>query len=115
MSPSPAPRPKPIPAARRSVIAALAAAWVRERGTLPPSMEALVEWGAEDSGVSLEDELARLEGRVPPSQLRAREEYVRTSGVVITEEAVAAVGAEIDAARKRARARLRRARRARKA
>jgi hypothetical protein len=38
-----------------------------------------------------------------------------SSGVVITEEAVAAIGAEIDAAVKKAQARLRRARRAGKA
>ncbi len=57
--------PEPRPAERRPVIAALAAAWVRERGTLPPSIEALVEWGAEDAGVELEAELAFLEGRGP--------------------------------------------------
>jgi hypothetical protein len=52
---------------------------------------------------------------VPASQLRAREEYVKSSGVVITDEAVAAIGAEIDAAVEGAHARLRRARRAGKA
>jgi hypothetical protein len=49
----------------RDHYAALAAAWVRHHGTLPPSMEALAEWGAEDTGVSLEDELAYLEARGP--------------------------------------------------
>jgi hypothetical protein len=49
----------------RDHYAALAAAWVRSHGTLPPSIEALAAWGAEDSGVSLEAELAYLEGRGP--------------------------------------------------
>jgi len=65
MAASSAPSAEPLPAERRSVIAALAAAWVRERGTLPPSIEALVQWGAEDSRVEIEAELAFLEGRGP--------------------------------------------------
>ncbi len=65
MTAPPAASPEPLPAERRPVIAALAAAWVRERGTLPPSIEVLVEWGAGDTGVELEAELAFLEGRGP--------------------------------------------------
>jgi hypothetical protein len=53
--------------------------------------------------------------KATPAQLRAIDEFVRTSGVVITDEMVAAIGAEIDAAVRRAHARLRRARRAGKA
>jgi hypothetical protein len=52
---------------------------------------------------------------VPASQLRARKEYVKSSGVVITDEMVEAIRAEIHAAVTRAHARLRRARRAGKA
>ena len=53
--------------------------------------------------------------KATPAQLRAMDEYIRTSGVVITDEMVAAISAEIDAAVKQAHARLRRARRAGKA
>ena len=47
----------------REHIAALAAAWVRENGTLPTSLQELTEWGAEVTSVTLEEELAFLEGR----------------------------------------------------
>jgi hypothetical protein len=46
----------------REHYAALAADWVREKGTLPPSLEALADWASEPI-VSLEDELAFHEGR----------------------------------------------------
>jgi hypothetical protein len=49
--------------------------------------------------------------KATPAQLRAMDEYIRTSGVVITDEAVAAIDAEINDAVRRAHARLRRARR----
>lgn len=49
----------------RDHYAALAAAWVRARGTVPPSLEALAEWGSEDGPADLEAELAYLEGRGP--------------------------------------------------
>jgi hypothetical protein len=57
----------------------------------------------------------RTRSAVPASQQRARAEYVKTSGVVITDEDVAAVIAEQEAALARMHARLRRARRARTA
>jgi hypothetical protein len=57
--------PGPVPPEWRDHYAALAAAWVREHGTLPPSFEALARWGLEDAGVNVEDELAYLEGRGP--------------------------------------------------
>jgi hypothetical protein len=52
-----------IPPEWRDHYAALAVAWIRRYGTLPPSLKALADWGVEDSGISLEDELAYLEGR----------------------------------------------------
>ncbi len=52
-----------IPAEWRQHYADLAAAWVREHGTVPSSLEALAVWGVEDSGVCLDRELAYLEGR----------------------------------------------------
>lgn len=47
----------------REHYADLAAAWIRARGTLPTSLDALAAWGAEAADVSLEDEIAYLEGR----------------------------------------------------
>jgi hypothetical protein len=64
MSASPFPTAA-LPLERRELYASLAAAWIRTHGTLPPSIEALVRWAAEDSGVTLEAELAYLEGRGP--------------------------------------------------
>lgn len=49
----------------RDHYAALAAAWVRAHGTVPPSLEALAEWASEDGRADLEAELAYLEGRGP--------------------------------------------------
>jgi hypothetical protein len=54
---------QPLPPEWRQLYADLAAAWIRELGTLPPSLEALAAWGAEDSGVPLDAEIAYLEGR----------------------------------------------------
>ena len=54
---------QPLPPEWRQIYADLAADWIRKRGTLPPSLEALAAWGAEDSGVSVEAEIAYLEGR----------------------------------------------------
>lgn len=54
---------EPIPAQWRELYAELAADWIRERGTLPPSLEALVEWSTEASDVPLAAEIAYLEGR----------------------------------------------------
>jgi hypothetical protein len=56
---------EPLPPEWREVYADLAADWIRELGTLPPSLEALAAWGAEDSGVPLEAEIDHLEGRGP--------------------------------------------------
>lgn len=52
-----------LPPEWREHYAELAATWVRERGTLPPSLEALARWGAEATSVSVDDEVAYLEGR----------------------------------------------------
>lgn len=49
----------------REHYAALAAAWVREHGTMPPSLEELATWGQQDAGSDFEAELAYLEGRGP--------------------------------------------------
>jgi len=49
----------------REHYAALAAAWVREHGMMPPSLEELAAWGQEDGPADLEAELAYLEGRGP--------------------------------------------------
>jgi hypothetical protein len=54
-----------VPPEWRDHYAALAAAWIRAHGTLPPSLKALAEWGVEDAGIGLEQELAYLEGRGP--------------------------------------------------
>jgi len=51
-----------VPPEWRDHYAALAAAWMRQHGTIPPSLETLARW---DAGVALEDELAYLEGRSP--------------------------------------------------
>ena len=52
--------------------------------------------------------------KVPASQLRARAEFVKSSGVVITDELIAALAADEAAALARVDARLRRLGRARK-
>lgn len=53
-----------VPPEWREHYAQLAAAWVREKGTLPPSLEELAEWGAGSlDGASSEAEIAYLEGR----------------------------------------------------
>ena len=49
----------------REHYAALAAAWVREYGTMPPSLEELATWAQQDAGSDFEAELAYLEGRGP--------------------------------------------------
>ncbi len=54
-----------LPEVWREHYAALAAQWVREKGTLPPSLEALAAWAAEPTSASLEEEIAYLEGRGP--------------------------------------------------
>jgi len=55
----------------REHYADLAAAWVREKGNLPPSLEALADWAAEPTDVPLEAEISYLEGRAPdPSPCR---------------------------------------------
>jgi hypothetical protein len=54
-----------IPAEWRDLYAQLAADWIREHGSLPPSIEELVEWGTQDAGVPLEAEIAYLEGKGP--------------------------------------------------
>ncbi len=51
-----------VPPEWRDHYAALAAAWVRLHGKLPPSLEALARWEAD---VPLEEELAYLEGGAP--------------------------------------------------
>jgi hypothetical protein len=65
MSASPSSPADALAPERRELYASLAAAWIRAHGTLPPSLDALVRWAAEDSGVTLEAELAYLEGRGP--------------------------------------------------
>lgn len=52
-----------LPAEWREHYAELAADWVREKGTLPPSLEALAEWASEPLDVDLEAAIAFLEGR----------------------------------------------------
>jgi hypothetical protein len=54
-----------IPDDWREHYADLAAAWARERGTLPPSLEAFAEWAAEALDIPLDAEIAFLEGRGP--------------------------------------------------
>jgi hypothetical protein len=54
-----------IPADWREHYADLAAAWVREKGTLPPSLKALADWAAEPLDIPLDAEIAFLEGRGP--------------------------------------------------
>lgn len=51
-----------LPDEWREHYADLAAAWVREKGTLPPSLDVLAEWAAKPIGTSAEAELAYLEG-----------------------------------------------------
>lgn len=60
-----------VPPEWREHYAALAAAWVREHGTVPPSLEALARW---DSGVAVSDEIDYLEGlaKDPCSNLQVR-------------------------------------------
>lgn len=52
-----------LPPQWREHYAALTADWVREKGTLPPSLEALAEWASEALDVDVADEIAFLEGR----------------------------------------------------
>lgn len=62
----PLPEPnEPLPPQWRQLYADLAAEWIRERGTLPTSLEALAEWGAQDSGIPVDAEIAYLEGQGP--------------------------------------------------
>jgi hypothetical protein len=56
---------EPIPPQWRELYAELAADWIREHGTLPPSLEELVDWSNLPSDVPLEAEIAYLEGRGP--------------------------------------------------
>lgn len=57
--------PGELPPAWRDHYAELAAAWVRARGTRPPSLTELARWAAEELEIPLEAELAYLEGRGP--------------------------------------------------
>ncbi len=64
----------PLPPEWRQVYADLAADRIRELGTLPPSLEALAAWGAEDCGTPVEAEIAYLEAQIGsdrPSGLEA--------------------------------------------
>jgi len=54
-----------LPPEWREHYAMLAADWVREKGTLPPSLEALAEWACQPVDVDPEAEIAFLEGRGP--------------------------------------------------
>jgi hypothetical protein len=54
-----------LPAEWREHYAELAADWIRENGTVPPSLEALAEWGCEPLDVDLDAEIAFLQGRGP--------------------------------------------------
>ena len=49
----------------REHYADLAAAWVREKGTLPRSLKALADWATEPLDIPVDAEIAFLEGRGP--------------------------------------------------
>lgn len=54
-----------LPPEWREHYADLAAAYVREKGMLPPSLEALAQWATEPADLPVDAELAYLEGRGP--------------------------------------------------